>query len=267
MFDESYNSGTIIAPPKKITRSDYICSKHFYLDPILDMYEEGQIFGVALVSGCRSIFYKVDYAKGNTGTVINKKKVYDKQIKLQKSQKKGGQSAQRIGRIRDEKENNYVKGLVEKIRCCFESQVVGIVVGGPAEIKNKVVNHPEYKKYFGKITLEVVDTVEVDNSTILDVLNRSEKGFQNSLNKEAVELIKRVKKMMELADDKLIFGFKEAVENLKMCMVETLVVSKSVKNQRIETLKTLNQYGCPILIVDNDLLDKVGVRIVGIKFY
>jgi hypothetical protein len=72
--------------------------------------------------------------------------------------------------------------------------------------------------------------------------------------------------MMCLADDKLIFGYQEAIENLNMCMLETVVISSKVK--RMDELFNMNgTSSCEIKIVDEYLMDKLGVDIVGIRWY
>jgi peptide subunit release factor 1 (eRF1) len=60
------------------------------------MYKDNTIFGIMLISGSTTHCYKVI----KSGTYTDIQFINHKNVRLQKRQRKGGQSSQRIGRIR-----------------------------------------------------------------------------------------------------------------------------------------------------------------------
>lgn len=262
-LNESYNNVVLFEPPKKVLRSDYICSNKFMLDYVLDMYSSTVSFGVLLISGNRTIFYKTDGQQ--------KEKLYDTKVKLQKQQKKGGQSAQRIERLCEEKRDIYVKMIVEKAKSVFmpekseDDSIKGFIIAGPAELKHKVRVNPEFIKFFGNGMYDVIDTPELSDQTIHDLLKNHTSLFKCIANKEVVDKIVQIKQMIELADDRLVFGFKEVSENLKMCLLESVVTSDKLKKK----IDKLNSYGCKIFEADSQLMSKISgtIDVVGVKYY
>jgi len=102
-----YNDASIIIySPKKIIKSYYRCDKRFHLDEILDMYSDSYVnYGIVLISGNAYRCYLLC-----VGTSHREFKLLNSDtIHLQKTKKKGGQSAPRFERIRQEKKHHYTK--------------------------------------------------------------------------------------------------------------------------------------------------------------
>ena len=116
MFSDDLNySRAIIEPPKKIKKSDYICSKNFYLDPVLEMYKSERNFGVETVSGKEFSIFQIT----QTGKHVDIKLKYNKEVSLHNSTGKEGQSANRIHRLGVEKRDEYSKLISVKMIAYF----------------------------------------------------------------------------------------------------------------------------------------------------
>lgn len=263
---EHFNGSIIFEPFKKINHFYYRCDKKFHLNSIMEMYEKNISFGYMLVSGKRYILYKINKFGQNMEII----KLYDNSIKLQKRQKKGGQSAQRIGRIRDEKENNYVKKIVEKMKFIFiKMKIKGLVIGGPSNIKNKIIENDDVNKFFGNNILKVVTTPEIDDNTINYLYKESLDVTLEKEDEESLNLLNKIKLLIELADSKLIIGYNEAIENLKICMLETLLISKNIdENIKKNLYKYQQNSGCKIIEFNPNISPINGdIDIMGIKWY
>ena len=158
----------IIKSEKKIKKSTYICDKKFHVDYLLKLYTNDTYYGVILVSGKRSSFYKINKLETIHIKTIN--------TCLQKKQKKGGQSAQRFGRIRDEKHDRHLQNLISlSIQLFYDYEtnnvnVKNIIIGGPAEWKDKLSSDSKIQKYIGSKVSKVISTKEITDNTIENIM-------------------------------------------------------------------------------------------------
>lgn len=250
-------------------QSYYRCDNKFHLDEILEMYEEEDKFGIVLVSGETCRIYTV--IKSGDHTQIKEEK--NAQVHQLKGHKKGGQSAPRFQRLRDENEEAQIKKVAEHMVNAYWNHelstvtVSSIMIGGPAEFKNKVREHPLIKQFFNSAIVGVVTTGSIDDKLVDKVYYDNKDLFVNVKDKESLKVISEIEKLIERGDDKLIFGFDEARENLAMCLLDKLVVNNTVPEEDKRSLVNLNQHGCKLHLVNPSCLQKIGVDIVGVKFY
>lgn len=248
VFDEVY----IINPPKKLYENDYVCDSKFHVDNIISMYQPENKIAVVLFSG--EILYCYEICK--TGSHIENNLLSSLKIELQKKQKKGGQSAQRIGRIREGKENDNIKRAAE---ICIKTywkdnntyfQYDGIILGGPAEMKNKLLEHPLFVQFFKSKLLNIVTTGEINKTTILTIEIPEIKN-----NKD----IEEIKNLISQASEKICFG-KKALKLYEEGSLEKILVDVSLKDS---FNKNINQ----TQIIFCDLLKETQIHTIGIKWY
>ncbi len=206
------------------------------------------------------------------GSHIDEHLLYDSSIKLQKKQKKGGQSAPRFERIRQGKEHEYIKKVSEKMVDVYtinktEINVKGVVVAGPAEMKNKLVEYSETKKIFGEKILKIINTSELDDTSIWDVYEKCLDILITKEEENSISLIAKIKCMMEMADLRLIYGHSEADVALEQCMLETLLISSELDEEVKNRFYELNTYGCDIVECNPRNIQSIGIDIIGIKWY
>lgn len=254
----TYNNAVLIEPPKKIIKSNYVCSNKFNLDSILEMYKEDRIFGIILANGSGYVMSLVKKA----GNHVEFKILSKSSVTLQKRQKKGGSSSARIGRLRDEKETSYIRSLVERMREVYEDGglIEGLILGGNAEIKKKIRKENIYQQWFEKLTLKMVTVENVNESSILEI-------YENNIDifSENQEIIGRIKNMIDRADDKLAIGLDEVTENLKDGMLESAILYKEVPENIINGIKDLaKNVGCEVIEIDVSVMN---IDVMGIKWY
>ena len=159
-----------------IKRSEYICNNKFYLDPIIDMYDNNVIkVGICLASGKE---YRI-YILETNGKYNNIKLIYSDTEQLLKHHKKGGQSAQRFGRIRSSNYDRFVKEICEEVVKCYMSNnnteylIDKLIIGGPSELKKEIKDNELVQQYFGKIILKIISTDSINDLTINEVIDNS----------------------------------------------------------------------------------------------
>jgi peptide chain release factor subunit 1 len=92
-------------PFKPINTSLYLCDNKFHTEALAELLESDSKFGFIIMDGNGSLFGTLT---GNTREILHKISV-----DLPKKHGRGGQSALRFSRLRDEKRHNYVRKIAE----------------------------------------------------------------------------------------------------------------------------------------------------------
>jgi len=260
----NYDGAVLLEPPKKIVNGFYVCDKQFRLDPILEMFNDEICFGIAFITGKMYAFYKIS----KSGNHIEHKKILSATVDLQKKHKKGGSSSARFGRLHDEKEDAYIKKLGELVIKCFMNEtntkhlVEKLIIAGPSEKKNMLAQDELVKKYFNtKITL--LNTPNLNDQTIIETINSTRQLFDSDNDNQDNIAIDNVLNLMALGDDKLVFGIQEICVCLVNNSLQELITNPD--NMQLLTIKKNNK--CNIRVIDNFKLKKLGLDIVGVKWF
>lgn len=261
-----FSSAFLFEPPKPIERSNYICDKKFHLDPILEMYKSETKFGIVLISGEECSCYEVIKSGIKYVTYNLVAKI---QTRLQKKQKKGGQSAPRFERIRQEKEIAYISKAVTLVINSYYSEnhtkctISSLIVAGPAEQKLKLTRQSDFQKYFSNLLVDIISIPSITQTSVSEVYsNNLSKLLVKTYDTEIQKDVDYLQELMDFADDKLVFGEKEVLEQLQLCNLEYLLISENY--DKIDVLQDLNTYGCTIHIID---ISQFGIDLVGAKWY
>jgi hypothetical protein len=103
----------VIYPPRALNRFIYRCGKTFAYEELLPLFEEPKkMFGILQVWGEETIIQIAN-------EFCEVKNIATKTTKIQKRQKNGGQSQNRIARLREESIHNYLKLSGEKANNAF----------------------------------------------------------------------------------------------------------------------------------------------------
>lgn len=229
------------------------------------MFKQEEIFSILLVSGECFKIYKVIKSGSHVDFIL----LDSRDIRLQKHFKVGGQSAPRFQRIVKSERESYVKKVVEhlinSLTCDGLPIIKGILLAGPADFKNRIRDDTDFKQYFDNICLGTIDTAEIDNNLVSQVyeINNSVFNSQQDIKKE----LNKIKEMMTLCDDKIMIGFEEAKIHLENCRVKKLFITNNLSNEKKDIIKKLNTYDCNIQFVDDYLINKLGVDIIGVLYY
>jgi len=257
--DLSYSQAILIEPPKKILKSDYICSKRFSLDSILEMYEAGETHGVVAVSGKEVNIYLVT----KTGNHIEFKLKHSKDVSLHNSTRKGGQSANRIHRLGVEKRNRYLTYVSEKMVSYFmtknntEKSVKSILIVGPGQLKQDIVNEPLVKQYFPDAVYKTSENLQ--QSTV-------EKVFLEFINstwsKKEDPIISEIEEIIERGEvDTLIFGDKYVQDAHEEYLLKIIIANNK---EDFELYKEKEEAtGCRVVF--STKLAQYGI--IGVKWY
>lgn len=252
-----YNNGILIDPPKKITKNNYRCDTNFNLDSLINMYNKETKFGVVLISGKEYYIYHLI----KSGNHIDYKILYKHSVYLTSQTRAGGQSAQRYGRIRDGQRKSYIKDISQKMVDIFSTNnicnVNSIILAGPAELKLDVFNNNIVNKIFKNKIIKILDTDTINETTILYVYKKCIDVLLDNHHKESFTLLNKIENMIEIADDKLVFG-KDIQYYMKNYMLDKLLIG--------ENNDSILDFTCKVYRIDDKLIKDYG-GMIGIKYY
>ncbi|KAG0670075.1 Polypeptide release factor (eRF1) in translation termination [Maudiozyma exigua] len=213
-----------IEPYKPINTSLYMCDNKFHTEVLSELLEADDKFGFIVMDGQGTLF---GLLSGNSRTVLHKFTV-----DLPKKHGRGGQSALRFARLRDEKRHNYIRKVAEVAVQNFitndKVNVKGLVLAGSADFKTDL-NKSEL--FDPRLAAKVIK--------IVDVSYGGENGFNQAieLSAETLSNVKFVqeKKLLdayfdEISQDtgKFCYGVDDTLKALDLGAVEILIVFENL---------------------------------------
>ncbi|GMM57288.1 translation termination factor eRF1 [Maudiozyma humilis] len=213
-----------IEPYKPINTSMYMCDNKFHTEVLSELLEADDKFGFIVMDGQGTLF---GLLSGNTRTVLHKFTV-----DLPKKHGRGGQSAMRFARLREEKRHNYVRKVAEVAVQNFitndKVNVKGLVLAGSADFKTDL-NKSEL--FDPRLAAKVIK--------IVDISYGGENGFNQAieLSAETLSNVKFVqeKKLLdayfdEISQDtgKFCYGVDDTIKALDLGSIEILIVFENL---------------------------------------
>lgn len=126
-----------IEPPLPLDKNDYICGRKFYLDPLSQLQVDAACSistAIVVVNGESAV------VGGFRGTAQKPTVLLDWSTGVSfKKHKKGGQSAQRFGRLADEQRQRYYGIVSDKINAVLrQKNIKNVLLTGAGETKYKL---------------------------------------------------------------------------------------------------------------------------------
>jgi len=243
------NDGIIACfePPRALTKRVYICGSHLELGPLQSMTEAEEPFALVVVDGAGAALTTLQ------GNACGKLTTLSANVKGRS--RRGGQSAPRFGRLRDEAEAAWVKQVAEALNDAFVGDagtvtVRGLVVGGKAAVKTLLVACPTLNPRLRDMIIgpfEVAQGALASASrgrslppALMELIAASEAGRAAMLaapgSAGAAAFFERI--AAETATT--CFGLRETLDGLEVGAVETVLVAKDCAAVRllVEVLRT-----------------------------
>jgi peptide chain release factor subunit 1 len=237
-------------PFGKINKNMYRCSKNFEIDLLNDMLKDDvknqSSTGFVLCDGTTAIFALTQNRE--------KRIIHKFSIRTQRRHNKGGQSALRFSRLKDEQVHKYVQRICEKANEVFQD-VTNLVLAGSADSK-RLVKESSFLDYRlrEKIVL-MVDTQYCNNVGLNFAIKESQAVLKEEGYKEENEVIGKFFKQVELDTGMYCYTKEEVDRALEMGAVKVLIVSNDLPEKRcyVDKYKQFGVEECRIVSVDTTL--------------
>lgn len=188
VFSNDDNQCLLIEPPNPVPKFFYRCDRKFHLDDLLNLYKQCDQHAIVLTSGKRTEFHV--YSDNNRQLLCTIKDI------LPNQHNKGGQSAQRFGRIRDEKILVYINKIIDKMTKYYTTDgkfiYKSIIIAGPAEIKQMICSQKIFIKIYQQYLAKIITIPEITDQTIynvIDIIKDLNDSHRNSIMEKITNMI------------------------------------------------------------------------------
>ncbi|KAJ3316412.1 Polypeptide release factor (eRF1) in translation termination [Blyttiomyces sp. JEL0837] len=257
-------------PFKAVNTSLYLCDNKFHTEALQDLLESDSRFGFIIMDGNGTLFGTLT---GNTREIIHKF-----QVDLPKKHGRGGQSALRFARLRDEKRHNYVRKVAEMAVQFFitndKVNCTGLVLAGSADFKTELSQSDMFDPRLQAKIIKVVDVSYGGENGFNQAIELSQEVLQNVKFIQEKKLIQKYFDEISQDTGKYCFGVEDTLKALDLGAVEILIVWESLDINRYqlknpatgeEIIKHLNKdqekqrefFFDPVNNVDLETVDKM----------
>lgn len=207
-------------PHKPINTSLYLCDNKFHTEALSELLESDSRFGFIVMDGNGTLFGTL---AGNTREVIHKFTV-----DLPKKHGRGGQSALRFSRLRDEKRHNYVRKVAELAVQNFitndKVNVTGLVLAGSADFKTELSQSDMFDPRLAHKVIKVVDVSYGGENGFNQAIDLASESLANVKFVQEKKLIQKYFDEISQDSGKYCFGIVDTLKALELGAVETLIV-------------------------------------------
>lgn len=207
-------------PHKPINTSLYLCDNKFHTEALQELLESDSKFGFIVMDGNGTLFGTV---AGNTREVVHKFTV-----DLPKKHGRGGQSALRFARLRDEKRHNYVRKVAELAVQHFittdKVNVTGLVLAGSADFKTELSLSDMFDQRLAAKVIKVVDVSYGGENGFNQAIELAAESLANVKFVQEKKLIQKYFDEISQDTGRYCFGVEDTLKALELGAVETLIV-------------------------------------------
>lgn len=215
-------------PFKPINTSLYLCDNKFHTEALAELLESDARFGFIIMDGNGTLFGSVS---GNTRTVLHKFSV-----DLPKKHGRGGQSALRFSRLREEARHNYVRKVAEYAAQHFitdtKCNVTGLVLAGSADFKNELSQSVLLDYRLAPKIIQIVDVSYGGENGFNQAIELAADSLANVKFVQEKRLIQKYFDEISTESGKYCFGLDDTFRALEMGAVETLIVWENLEHTR-----------------------------------
>ncbi|MEM4446976.1 MAG: peptide chain release factor aRF-1 [Candidatus Jordarchaeales archaeon] len=212
----------MVVPPEPIRIYKYHCDNKFFLDPLKEMLEEKDTYGIIVL----------DKSEAHIATVRGTRLEIHKKLTsgIPGKHTAGGQSQRRFERLIEQAGHEFFKRIGEHANNVFLSipDLKGIVIGGPGPSKEKFVDGDYLDYRLKQKVIGVVDTGYTGEPGIRDVIWKAEALLTNLRYTEEKRLVQKFLEILAKDDSKVTYGEQEVREALIQGRVDTLLISEGL---------------------------------------
>jgi len=216
----------LVFPPQPLKRPMYHCGKGFELEPLLAMLDDEQpTFAVVVIDGQSAVFATARGPEGEAVKVLKTVTTHNRG-----RCRRGGQSALRFDRIRDQVEAAFVREVAEVSNALFPSdEVAGVLLAGPANMKHLLAESSALAKPLQSKVVATVETSQGGRTAVSEALRRGAEALSAFLHApEQSVLVEFFSKLQQDDTSRVVYGIKETLAALEAHAVKKLLVSRSM---------------------------------------
>lgn len=213
----------VLEPPKPINVYLYRCDAKFVLEPIKDLLEEKDVYGLIVMDRADATFALLS---GRSIEVLN-----SITSGIPGKHHAGGQSARRFQRIIEQVAHEFYVRIGEYANKYFlGKELKGIIIGGPGPNKSEFYEGNFMHYELQKKVLGLVDTGYTGEEGIRELINRSQDLLKQTRLVHEKQVFNNLMETMVKDSTKVAIGSKEVLEKLDHAKI--LILSEEVNDIR-----------------------------------
>ena len=217
-------------PFKPINTSLYLCDNKFHTEALSELLESDSKYGFIIMDGNGALFGTLS---GNTREILQKFSV-----DLPKKHGRGGQSALRFARLREEKRHNYVRKVAELAVQNFitdnKCNCAGLVLAGSADFKNDLNQSDLFDARLQTKVIKIVDVSYGGENGFNQAIELSTETLGNVKFIQEKKLINKYFDEISMDSGKICYGIEDTLKALDAGAAETLIVFENLEITRWE---------------------------------
>ncbi|HLN51607.1 MAG TPA: peptide chain release factor aRF-1 [Thermoplasmata archaeon] len=228
--DKSETVTFIVEPPEPLNTYLYRCDSTFFLDPLLTMVHEPELWGLVVV----------DRAEATLGLLRGKRieTLRNKQSLVPSKHGRGGQSAHRFERLIEHAAHEFFVRIAEMCTELYlprKDELKGILLGGPGATKEFFFKEAflQYELQ-QKVVTPLFDTGYTDEYGLRELVEKATQTLHGLELTEEKRIIQRLLNEIRKAETGLAaYGERDVAHALELGAVETLLISDGLRRRRI----------------------------------
>ncbi len=207
----------MIEPPKCISKFIYNCGRSFITEPIEVLFQQHKVsYGIIEIYGEETIISK-------TNDLFELEYLAEKTARLQKRQSRGGQSQNRIARLRLETIHNYLMMAAEKATINFTTDgspnIDALLIVGHGIKKEQIIDYLDQLN-----NIPIIVRAKIKQDPLMPYIIDFVSGISTST--KAIELT-HIDELFQKSPDLLVFGDETKTNpNIKKIYDSVEVISK-----------------------------------------
>jgi len=236
----------VIEPPQPLKIRMYRCDKEFVLDPLREMLEVEEVYGLVVM----------DRREATLGLLEGKQiKVLRKMTSgVPGKTEKGGQSAARFRRIREQAAKEFFRRIAESMKELYFNlpKLKGIIIGGPVPTKEDFMKEGRLVTKLKDLVLGLKDIGNTDESGLTDLIEASHDLLAKQEIIHEKKLLERFFGLLGKGK-KAVYKKKDVERALKYGAVEILILSKKLgKKEQKELAERAENISANVEVVSEE---------------
>ncbi|RPA98725.1 eukaryotic translation termination factor 1, isoform CRA_c [Choiromyces venosus 120613-1] len=205
-------------PFKPINTSLYLCDNKFHTEALSELLESDSRFGFIVMDGNGALFGTLS---GNTREIVHKFTV-----DLPKKHGRGGQSALRFARLREEKRHNYVRKVAELAVQNFitndKVNVSGLILAGSADFKTDLAQSELFDQRLQAKIIKVVDVSYGGENGFNQAIELAGETLSNVKFVQEKKLINKYFEEISQDTGKICYGVEDTLKAMELGAAESI---------------------------------------------
>ncbi|HIK00911.1 TPA: peptide chain release factor 1, partial [archaeon] len=240
-----------IIPPKPLSANLYRCSQKFVLDPLKEMLETGEVYGLIVIDRQEA---DIAVLRGkSTELLVKLDSIVPGKFRA------GGQSAQRFERVAEGLLHDFFKEVAEKANTEFLKiqRLKGIIVGGPGPTKQdflsaNLLHHELAKKILGQ-----VDIGYTGESGIEELVNKSQGLLKETAITKEKQLVSKFLEQLGKGTGLALNDLERIRKAFEIGAVDIVLVSEKIRDENLinELKKLTEQTGASFEFISQETME------------